>query len=163
KLREFLGLAPAENSLYSFADFSGKIDALVDEANRALKGKADERSEFDKHVLELAAHAELYRKYARFETPHKIFRIENDQGLSLLGLERREYLRYGFDEFVPRIGPLIREATRVDQLPEKDRSVYDAKVLELANHIKLYVDLAQREGDRAKGDLLKMVPPAKAG
>lgn len=151
-----LELKPTEDGLFAFADFSPKIEALMSEANRARDVKPEKRNDHDKRVLELAIQIGMYLEYAQIETPHKVFRIENDQVLNLLGLERREGLRYSFDEFTPRVSQLVKEADRADKVPPKDQTVYDVKVLELANHLRLYLTLAHREGGT-----LRLLPPLK--
>ena len=44
---------------------------------------------------------------------YKVIRIENDQVLSLLGLERREGLRYSLEEIFPKLPDFRKAADRV--------------------------------------------------
>ncbi len=88
---------------------------------------------------------------------HKVIRIENDQVLSLMGLERREGYRYSLDEVAPKIGDLQKamdkakprpgmgkqpEDARINEFFESgDRDVFAAKVIETAERIELYTKL----------------------
>jgi ABC-type transport system involved in cytochrome c biogenesis permease subunit len=75
---------------------------------------------------------------------YKVFRIENDQVRNLLNLENRPgSLRYSLVEIQPRWEELHREAVRVDNINEKERSVYEQKVFELRQHIEVFLKLAQ--------------------
>ncbi len=72
----------------------------------------------------------------------KVFRIENDQVLSLLGLQPRSatHFRYAYDEFKdPNKLNLLREkASAARKVPEKERDAFQAKVLETWGHVELY-------------------------
>ena len=73
---------------------------------------------------------------------HRVFRIENDQVLALLGLAERPGLRYAVEEFIPRIEKLETEAGRAHRLEADRRDLFDGKILELAEHVQLYIGLA---------------------
>lgn len=82
----------------------------------------------------------------------KVFRIENDQVLSLLGLQPRDGFRYALDEFSDpkKIEELFRLAEATDP---KQASEFDLNVLEFAKHLRLYINLASLRA-------IKLVPPA---
>jgi ABC-type transport system involved in cytochrome c biogenesis permease subunit len=85
---------------------------------------------------------------------HKVFRIENDQLLSILCLERRDGLRYSLKEIVeatkpdPRGGEIrgfdafFGEVARIKNKDVKQYNLLDAKVAELQQHLQLFLDLA---------------------
>ncbi|MCS6851123.1 MAG: cytochrome c biogenesis protein CcsA [Gemmataceae bacterium] len=74
----------------------------------------------------------------------KVFRIENDEVLTLLGLPPRPgSFRYALAEFVDKIDVIAREANRAKAIDPKVQSTFDAKILELATQLQLYVDLNQ--------------------
>jgi ABC-type transport system involved in cytochrome c biogenesis permease subunit len=91
---------------------------------------------------------------------HRVIRIENDQVLTLLGLERREGYRYSLKEVAPKIDVLQiavdkvrpREGApkppadaQVDRLFESgDRDVFSGQVLETAERIDIYTKLCNR-------------------
>ncbi|MBI1747876.1 MAG: hypothetical protein HYR55_15010 [Acidobacteria bacterium] len=72
----------------------------------------------------------------------KVFRIENDQVLNLLGLEARPGLLYAVEEFVGKIEDLEKEATRARKLESGRRDLFDKKVLEFAEKLMLHIQLA---------------------
>jgi ABC-type transport system involved in cytochrome c biogenesis permease subunit len=159
RVRDLLNLPDRTDGLYAFEEFAPRANALFDEAVAVGKKYGrDKPTGSDAQVFDFAQQVLLYTQYATLETPHRVFRIENDQLLGLLGLKRREGFRYAYDEFVPRIAVLIRERDRAKAVPDKRRSVYDAKVLELASHIELYAGLATKSGES-----LLVIPPMKPG
>jgi ABC-type transport system involved in cytochrome c biogenesis permease subunit len=88
---------------------------------------------------------------------HQVFRIENDQLLKLLGLEARPlFWRYSIDEFRDKIGELAERADRARNVPAKDRDVFDQKVMELVQHLELYMGLASLQTPYA-------IPPVSRG
>jgi ABC-type transport system involved in cytochrome c biogenesis permease subunit len=90
---------------------------------------------------------------------YKMFRIENDQVLSLLGLQQREGLRYSLSEFYNHLADLDRESKRALKVEDRKRSVYETKVLELAQHVELFMHVAAFDSPAivpAKGDWLAL-------
>jgi ABC-type transport system involved in cytochrome c biogenesis permease subunit len=91
---------------------------------------------------------------------HKVFRIVNDQVLSLLGLEPRSGFRYALEEFFPRLEEFYKQAKRAQaaQKSESDKKLdlYDTKLLELADHFERYVLLSTFQSPRT-------IPPANPG
>ncbi|MGL6096497.1 MAG: cytochrome c biogenesis protein ResB, partial [Fimbriiglobus sp.] len=82
-----------------------------------------------------------------------IFRIENDQLWDLLGVKRREGLRYSIDEMKLKIPALGALATKAEDKPEKDRTAIDAAAMELAKHIQIYLGVVQGHGRTASAIL----------
>ena len=74
----------------------------------------------------------------------KVFRIENDQLLANLGLQRRSGLRYAVEEFQDKLGILEDDAKRANEAKRAGKKLdpYQAGALELANHLQLYIQLA---------------------
>ena len=85
----------------------------------------------------------------------KVFRIENDQVLSLLGLEPRSatHFRYAISEFETKIVYVVRQAQRVREKDSKDRELYDTKIAELECHLALFMALTKNETPRV------VIPP----
>ncbi len=83
---------------------------------------------------------------------YAVFRIENDQLLTLLELPRREGLRYAPQEFAKKVTKVIEEAEKADAVPEKDRNPYQVHVIELAQKVQTYLTVARLMSPR-------MVPP----
>jgi len=75
---------------------------------------------------------------------HKVFRIEHDQLLDLLGLEARPgFFRYSLSEIQPKWKEFLKEVRRVKDVPEKNQDKYDKAVIELRSHIEVYLELEQ--------------------
>ena len=79
---------------------------------------------------------------------HKVFRIENMDVLSRLHLEQRikEHWRYAISDFAHSIADVkaIQEEARqiAKKVPAKERSLYQAKLVELASHLNLWMAIA---------------------
>jgi ABC-type transport system involved in cytochrome c biogenesis permease subunit len=152
--RKILGLESGQGVVFSFEDLyraagQDKLEELERKADSADAGSG---------LAELADQLRWHMRFSVYETPHRVFRIDNDQVLALLGLEGREGFRYGFGEFLPRMAALQREAERAHNLKQKDRSVYDQKVVELFKRVELYVGIAE-----GRAETLKLVAPAFPG
>jgi ABC-type transport system involved in cytochrome c biogenesis permease subunit len=77
---------------------------------------------------------------------HKVFRIENDQVLRMLELENRpRFYRYSLEEIGKHWEKLDQESRRVVQLKKQSgkADLFDEKILELRQHIELYLELSQ--------------------
>ena len=85
---------------------------------------------------------------------HPVFRIENDQVLNLLGLEARPgSYRYSLNEIGLHWKKLAEEVERAKAAATPD--LYDEKLLELAEHLRVYIELSGNQ-------TLLAVPPAAA-
>jgi ABC-type transport system involved in cytochrome c biogenesis permease subunit len=94
----------------------------------------------------------------RVARKHKVFRIENDQVLTLLGLKPRAGYRYAIEEFADKIdsGLITLEAARAEKLELSQRGKFDEKIIELAGHVQLYNDLTQLQS-------MQVLPPRTPG
>jgi ABC-type transport system involved in cytochrome c biogenesis permease subunit len=72
----------------------------------------------------------------------KIFRVENDQVLRLLGLERRQGLRYAISEFRDKMADIEKAASEAARVEASRRDVYQRQLLELTRHLELYIQIA---------------------
>jgi ABC-type transport system involved in cytochrome c biogenesis permease subunit len=159
KIRSLIDVPERTDHLYSYDEIAGSGAKLVEELKARMARGTDGQSESaDVNLKELYQQLFAYSNFSRYETTHKVFRIENLQLLALLGLEPREGYRYGFDEFVPRIYFLIKEAKRIDEVPPKERSAYEAKLIECSHHVTLHASLAEM-----RSETLRVIPPDRAG
>ncbi|MFO0901933.1 MAG: cytochrome c biogenesis protein CcsA [Pirellulales bacterium] len=69
---------------------------------------------------------------------YRIFRIENDDVLHMLGLERRPGLRYSVEELMPKIGEFEKACDEARQRKTEDLSVKERKLLELDGRIRAF-------------------------
>jgi len=86
----------------------------------------------------------------------KVFRIENDQVLDLLALAPRSGFRYAIEEFADRLPKLQEKASKAHDTPAKQQTLFDAKSIELAQHLQTYIQLSELDG-------IEVVPPETAG
>jgi ABC-type transport system involved in cytochrome c biogenesis permease subunit len=141
-------------TVFSFQEI---FDAAGSEGLKDFFGKA-QAPNAGQALADLAAQLHIHLRFSMYETPHRVFRIDNDQLLALLGLEGREGYRYGLDEFLPRLADLEREARRAAKLNPKERQVYDQKAVDLFKRFELYVGLAD-----GNAETLHLVAPAGKG
>ena len=94
---------------------------------------------------------------------YPLFRVENDQVLSLLELKRRDGLRYSFAEFGPRSAEFDAAARAADKKrraagaggPPLD--LFENQLLEVRRHLEIYLEVWN--GVTPKG----LLPPDKPG
>jgi ABC-type transport system involved in cytochrome c biogenesis permease subunit len=73
---------------------------------------------------------------------HRVFRIENTDILATLGLEKRPlYWRYSMKELRKKDGELERQFQLASQTPDKERSLFQNKLLQLRDKYYLYTAL----------------------
>lgn len=87
---------------------------------------------------------------------HHIFRIENEDVTSLMGLKARESLRYSLEELLPKYQVLIQQVQMIMQKPDTNRDLVDAKTLELYNQLEVYRQMMNFEAPL-------VLPPLKSG
>jgi ABC-type transport system involved in cytochrome c biogenesis permease subunit len=83
---------------------------------------------------------------------YEVFRIENDQLLRELGLDMRERLRYSINELNHKIEFIEGQAHRIRNIPAKDRSLFDAKLMELYQHMHLCMEVSSMYAPRVVPD-----------
>jgi ABC-type transport system involved in cytochrome c biogenesis permease subunit len=77
----------------------------------------------------------------------RVFRIENLEVLDVLGLEPRVgSYRYSYDEVQARSAELERQVNLASKVPEKQRSLVQHKVLELASKLSVFTKVANSFG-----------------
>jgi ABC-type transport system involved in cytochrome c biogenesis permease subunit len=126
---------------------------VINGGYQTFKDSADREQPAVRWLLDVMVSNRIFRKDTAEK--EKVFRIENDQVLNLLGLPRREGFRYAIDEFRDKIDKLDEKANQAAKTDPKQRDVFQAKVLELAQHLDLYMKLARYEEPL-------LVPPARA-
>ncbi|HEY7426926.1 MAG TPA: cytochrome c biogenesis protein CcsA [Gemmataceae bacterium] len=73
---------------------------------------------------------------------HKVFRIDNPEVLSLLGLKPRERFRYAINEFSDHFTKLEDEEEKISRKDAKKLTPYEKQVHDLYRHLQLYMKLA---------------------
>jgi ABC-type transport system involved in cytochrome c biogenesis permease subunit len=160
---------PAAKSEFSYRELVqgiGTEEKLEEVINQWIKLDADSPDEATRERAMVAAQIAGHRNFSKYETPYRVFRIDNKEVLDLLMLpDRPGSLRYGFDEVLPRLAHLSRESERVRGVNTRNRNAYDNKVLEVGEHVELYIRLGEGNartlhlvGPDFPGDEFKTLP-----
>src|SRR5260370_6248709 len=73
----------------------------------------------------------------------EVFRIESLQVLAFLGLPPRPgWFRYSIAELADKIDDIILERKRIENLDPKKLGLYEHKIIELSDHLRIYLDIA---------------------
>jgi ABC-type transport system involved in cytochrome c biogenesis permease subunit len=88
---------------------------------------------------------------------HPVFRVENDQVINLLELDRgKKGFRYSMFEMLRRAEDFEDQVQRANSKSDKQRDLFDAKVLELAQHWSVFGNLRMLQTPL-------IVPPSNPG
>lgn len=95
---------------------------------------------------------------------HRIFRIDNDEVLSLLRLQRRPGNRYALAEFRDRLDALLAKMSEANRKPKDEQTVFERQVLKLGNQLLLYQRLARLDDPELRrsfdlGDEIRPIAP----
>jgi ABC-type transport system involved in cytochrome c biogenesis permease subunit len=101
---------------------------LSDRETFELEGK---RQPALRWLIELLANEEKAREF-------RTIRIENLEVLETIGVERREGFTYSVDELTRHADKIIEQAQAASRVPAEERTLYQRKVLEVANRIIFY-------------------------
>ncbi len=69
---------------------------------------------------------------------HKVFRIEHDDVLTLMGLEPRDGFRYSLNELAPKYQDLLKQVMTISQKPAPSRDLVETKMMELYSQLETY-------------------------
>ena len=124
------------------------IDTFARNSLMALSGKQTFKDENDKTQPAIKWLLDVMTsRVAKTDavTRYKVFRSEDDKVLGLLGLAPRAEtsFRYARAEFEEKIPDLVREARRARQVPPKQQSKFDVKLLEMMRNVQLYEEIAR--------------------
>jgi len=154
RLLQAFGLPERPSCLYSLKELGPNLKVLFELAVQMEAMEPERLNSSQKAILGLAKHIRLYGTLAGRQD--KVFRITNDQILALLDLEPRSGFRYAAGEFVSKLGPLLQQNQRAREVDARQRTLFDHKVLELGEHLAMYVQLTQPEN-------LYVIPPPASG
>ena len=144
---------PSEMQVYEFGKlplaYQGRIkpyDTLARNSLQILSGKQETRvwSKDGKVVDKSPAIHWLLDAIsdAKGAGDHQIFRVENLDLVDTLGLEHRPlFWRYSLNEIQSKDGVLRRQIELAEATPEKDRSLFQNKVLRLRDNYNFYLSL----------------------
>jgi ABC-type transport system involved in cytochrome c biogenesis permease subunit len=132
-------------------DTVARVDLMIISGRQVLRGPEGKEMPAIKWLLDVFTSERPFDNNASYR--EKVFRIDNDQLLGMLGLELRPgKYRYALNEFADKLPVLQQEYSRVRAIDAKKRDVFDQKVFELFEHYRLFLSLASLQN-------LLMVPP----
>jgi ABC-type transport system involved in cytochrome c biogenesis permease subunit len=142
---------------YTIKELGPALQQIAKEGKELIQNPPDRLDAEQARVKEIFTQLMGLSQFRSYETSHKVFRIENDQVVALLMLERRPgSYRYSFGEMLPRLALLIQESARASAMPEESRSVYDTKLLEVSKNVERYIGVATLSMES-----LRVNPPAE--
>jgi ABC-type transport system involved in cytochrome c biogenesis permease subunit len=149
-----LGLE-SRRELFAFAEFETKLTALYERAQQAARAMKDQRlPEKEEHLyakaIDLLSQTDNVLGLARGPSARaKVFHIENDQLLGVLGLEQRKGFQYALVEFLPKWSEFLAQVDRVKAVDDKKRDLFDRKVMDLWSSLGIYQKYAHLGGPHA--------------
>lgn len=166
-LRDFAGLPIADNGRVKPMDTLARTSMMVISGGRQSWYDEKERNQpAARWLLDVMASALGKLPDDRDPFQHKVFRIENDQVRSLLNLPARQGFRYSIDEIQPRLKEFYQQAHRAQGVESGQRDLYDNKLIELGQHLELFLVLTQRpdvDPHRQAQSPPHMIPPLNKG
>jgi ABC-type transport system involved in cytochrome c biogenesis permease subunit len=162
---ELLGLEPNAEGIYLVRDLNRKkVNAFMDEARRiqdtykrAVDAGKDPHamiSDADSEVLASALRISRYWELSRNPESngatdnYAVYRIDNEEVLSLVALAPRSGFRYSHAEIAPRFKEFGTKLAKVAAIPEENRNFDEKKVIELADQLKVSKEIAELEQPR---------------
>jgi ABC-type transport system involved in cytochrome c biogenesis permease subunit len=92
---------------------------------------------------------------------YRVFRIENLDLLTSLGLEERKGFRYSYREILPGLGNLDAAARSAFGKSDKQRDLYDKQIIKTANKIYLYQNTMSSFEDPSSVPQDRLMPTAQ--
>ena len=74
---------------------------------------------------------------------HRVFRIEHAGVLEAMGVQARSGWRYALNELKESLSPLAEQVDQARQIDARRQTLFQAKILELGQHLQLYTLIAQ--------------------
>jgi hypothetical protein len=155
QLHEFAKIPVVDGGRVKPIDTQARTSLMIVSHRQTFRDDQGKSQPAIKWLLDAMLDNRIFNQHAAQKYP--VFRIENDQLLKLLGREARpQFWRYSMEELKDKIPELLQRAERARNLPAKERDLLDDKVLELVQHLQLYMGLANLE-------TAYVVPPALPG
>jgi ABC-type transport system involved in cytochrome c biogenesis permease subunit len=137
------------------------LDTVARTTLQAISGRTEVQDENRKVVASATQwYIDVFDSHDPFSgkaADYKVFRIDNDQVLSLLELkDRPEFFRYSLKEIKPRYGVFEAELKKVQAKKGKKLDLRDTKILDLGKKLHLYEVLC-------RGTEPHLVPPQSEG
>jgi ABC-type transport system involved in cytochrome c biogenesis permease subunit len=163
-LEEFGALPLLDDGRIKPLDTLARNSLMIISGKQTFVDEKGDRQPAIRWLLDVMASGELFQRLNESEgesfplpgLKHRVFRIDNPEVVTLLGLKRREGSRYALNEFADHHAKLRSEAVKASNKDAKKLSPYEKGVLDLARHVELFIKLS----DWPKS--LYVVPPEDA-
>lgn len=162
---DYRAIPVLDGGRYKPIDTVARINLMIISGKQTFIDNKDQRQPAIKWLLDVMSAWD--EKAKAFEGPamdHKVFRIDNEEVLDVLKLKPRKGFRYAINEFREQIKEVMDHAERARETDAKKRGLFDVKVLELADHLALFQQLALRNIPRSVmptfGDKAEWLPLA---
>ncbi len=135
------------------------VDTLARNLLTVLSGKQSVREEGKKiPAVQWLADSVSGRPEAM---DYRVFRIENLDVLSNLGLEERKGFRYSYRELLPTLGKLDAATRSAYAKDDRERDLYDRQAMKVANQVYLFrnVEASFRDAGATFSSSVPLVPP----
>jgi ABC-type transport system involved in cytochrome c biogenesis permease subunit len=143
--------------MFAFNDLRPVLGRLAAEVEKIQAKKLEQITDVDRNIFRLARMIERFRRAAHI-TSFRVFRIENEEVQALLGLKRREGMRYGIDEFVTRL-PNLEAAAQTAYSVRKNTpnlvTAFQANAIRVYEAVGMYMALAEMNNPQSP----RLLPP----
>ncbi len=125
-------------------DTVAKANLMIISKRQTFKDLDDRSQPAIRWLLEALVSGEYQDREKSAAWKSKVFRIENTEVVSFLGLQERPgSWRYSLLEIGPQIEKFEKEVVRAEAVNPKKRELFDQKILELSHNIQLYLKLSK--------------------
>jgi ABC-type transport system involved in cytochrome c biogenesis permease subunit len=141
KYADFASLPVVDRGRIKPWDTFARTSLMVISGKQTYKDDNKETHSAVKWILDLVAGGpELQNPVANHA---KVFRIDNLQVLAFLGLEARPgSYRYSLAEIMRKFDEIIAERKRIETVDSKKHTLFEHGIVELSDHMKIYLDIA---------------------
>ena len=150
-LQEFGSIPVVDRGRVKPLDTYARTTLMLISGRQTYQDENDKTQPAIKWVLEVLSSRDTAEKL-------QVFRIENEEVLAMLGLKPRSetHFRYALDEFAGKWELIQTKAIVAKDMKSDRRSLFQSKLLELAEHMQMYAQLASLETPL-------MIPPQGPG
>lgn len=156
-LHEFSRLPVVDRGRVKPLDTMARVTLMTISGRQTYHDESGRSHSAIKWLLEVMTSSRLFGPKASKAEELKVFRIENDQVLSMLGLkERPGSFRYALKEFGDKREEIMDLAERIDKKEPRKRDLFDTKLLQLAQQLQMFLNIQNWMAPYA-------VPPERKG
>ncbi len=141
-LHEFGRLPVVDRGRVKPLDTMARVTLMSISSRQTYQDESGRSQPAIKWLLEVMTSNPLFGQRASKAEEFKVFRIENDQVLSMLGLrERPGSYRYALKEFGHKREEIMELAERIVDKEARKRDLFDTKLLQLAEQLQMFLNI----------------------